>query len=187
MVSFMLTCGAHVDDLDEYGWTALMLAANLGHKEIVIILLENDADTNILSLKGLNASKLALKRGHTTIVEIIEHHVRKKKLQSSLSDVNKDPKSSDNQSSTVKYSGFNGQLKREQSTVTPIENQTKSDVSDKAENKVVQEETFMPKKSFLGSLFLQMDGDSGLPVDDISEHQSSPAKDNKLFNSYSLT
>jgi ankyrin repeat protein len=55
----LLDRGADVALKDGRGWTALMIAADRGHKEIVALLLSAGADPMVSGSKGETAAELA--------------------------------------------------------------------------------------------------------------------------------
>ena len=74
MVSLSLEFGAEVNHLDYFGRTALIDAARAGHEDIVRILLDHDADTNIQSGKDAGrktALMLAAWGGRENIVRML--------------------------------------------------------------------------------------------------------------------
>jgi hypothetical protein len=54
--------------------TPLIIAAGLGHIDIVRTLLQAGADANMKDEKGLTALAWALVKGHTDIVELLKKH-----------------------------------------------------------------------------------------------------------------
>ena len=70
-VNLLLKLGAKKDLKDNRGWTAMMIAANMGHIEVVKTLITSGADPFVISRSGKSASKLAEKAGHTNIVEVL--------------------------------------------------------------------------------------------------------------------
>jgi len=68
--------------LYDFGDTALMFATLEGETETVRLLLENGANPNIKNYDGDTALDLALRHGHTDIVELLESYIRSTKIQS---------------------------------------------------------------------------------------------------------
>jgi uncharacterized protein len=60
VVSFLLDAGAHVDDRDDRGRTALMIAAEGGHAEIANVLLARGADPSLKDKAGKRAADLTV-------------------------------------------------------------------------------------------------------------------------------
>jgi uncharacterized protein len=60
VVSFLLDAGAHVDDRDARGRTALMIAAEGGHAEIADVLLARGADPSLKDKAGKRAADLTI-------------------------------------------------------------------------------------------------------------------------------
>jgi ankyrin repeat protein len=60
VVSFLLDAGAHVDDRDDRGRTALMIAAEGGHAEIANLLLARGADPSLKDKAGKCAADLTV-------------------------------------------------------------------------------------------------------------------------------
>jgi uncharacterized protein len=60
VVSFLLDAGAHVDDRDDRGRTALMNAAEGGHAEIANVLLARGADPSLKDKAGKRAADLTV-------------------------------------------------------------------------------------------------------------------------------
>lgn len=63
-----------VNDKDEWGDTALILAVYGGSKYIVQFLLNVGADINAKNKKGITALMLAARKGHTDIVQLLKKH-----------------------------------------------------------------------------------------------------------------
>ncbi|KAH8401662.1 hypothetical protein KR009_007203 [Drosophila setifemur] len=57
---------------DSFGWTALMMAACEGAVDAVIFLLQKEADVEVRDKSGNSALKLAQRKGHLEIVELLE-------------------------------------------------------------------------------------------------------------------
>jgi ankyrin repeat protein len=55
----LLDKGARIDDQDNRGRTALMIAAELGHRSAVELLLAHGADASLLDKQGKTARDLA--------------------------------------------------------------------------------------------------------------------------------
>lgn len=73
----LLKGGMKPDITDENGYTPLMIASQMGKKEMVKILIEHGADVNMPHIMddnptGFNALKLAKDMGHTEIVAILK-------------------------------------------------------------------------------------------------------------------
>jgi ankyrin repeat protein len=60
LVGYLLDQGAHIDDRDDRGRTALMIAAEGGHAEIANLLLERGADPSLRDKAGKRAADLAV-------------------------------------------------------------------------------------------------------------------------------
>jgi uncharacterized protein len=60
VVSFLLDAGAHLDDRDDRGRTALMIAAEGGHAEIANVLLARGADPSLADKAGKRAADLTV-------------------------------------------------------------------------------------------------------------------------------
>jgi ankyrin repeat protein len=60
VVSYLLDAGAHVDDRDDRGRTALMIAAEGGHAEIAGLLLARGADPALRDKAGKRAADLTV-------------------------------------------------------------------------------------------------------------------------------
>jgi ankyrin repeat protein len=60
VVSYLLDAGAHVDDRDDRGRTALMIAAEGGHAEITNLLLARGADASLKDKAGKRAADLTV-------------------------------------------------------------------------------------------------------------------------------
>jgi uncharacterized protein len=58
IISYLLDAGAHVDDRDDRGRTALMIAAEGGHEEIVNLLVARGADASLKDKAGKRAADL---------------------------------------------------------------------------------------------------------------------------------
>ncbi len=70
-LQMLLDKGAHVNTQGRYGWTALMVASEEGHRESVQVLLDNGADVNIASTNCTTALMLAAVNGHSNIVKAL--------------------------------------------------------------------------------------------------------------------
>ncbi len=60
VVSYLLDAGAHIDDRDDRGWTALMVAAEGGRAAIVGLLLARGADPSLKDKAGKRAADLTV-------------------------------------------------------------------------------------------------------------------------------
>ncbi len=60
VVSYLLDAGAHIDDRDDRGRTALMIAAEGGHSEIVNLLIARGADASLKDKAGKGAADLTM-------------------------------------------------------------------------------------------------------------------------------
>jgi uncharacterized protein len=60
VVSYLLDAGAHIDDRDDRGRTALMIAAEGGHAEIANLLLARGADSSLKDKAGKRAADLTV-------------------------------------------------------------------------------------------------------------------------------
>jgi len=60
VVSYLLDGGAHIDDRDDRGRTALMIAAEGGHSEIADLLLKRGADPSLKDKAGKRAADLTV-------------------------------------------------------------------------------------------------------------------------------
>ena len=60
VVSYLLDAGAHIDDRDDRGRTALMIAAEGGHAEIADLLLKRGADPSLKDKAGKRAADLTV-------------------------------------------------------------------------------------------------------------------------------
>ena len=70
-IEVLIQQGADVNVQVNNGWTALIWAAEKGHKEIVEMLLEGGADVNIKSDDGYTALIWASREGHKEVVEML--------------------------------------------------------------------------------------------------------------------
>jgi ankyrin repeat protein len=66
--------GSDINTQDRYGWTALMEEIRCNRKEIVKLLLNENADVNIKTVTYGTALILAKKRGYIEIAEMIEKY-----------------------------------------------------------------------------------------------------------------
>ncbi len=60
VVAYLLEAGAHIDDRDDRGRTALMIAAEGGHAEIADLLLKRGADPALKDKAGKRAADLTV-------------------------------------------------------------------------------------------------------------------------------
>jgi len=60
VVSYLLDAGAHIDDRDDRGRTALMIAAEGGHAEIANLLMARGADVSLKDKAGKRAADLTV-------------------------------------------------------------------------------------------------------------------------------
>jgi serine/threonine-protein phosphatase 6 regulatory ankyrin repeat subunit B len=70
VVSLLITAGANINCTCE-GVTALMMASQNGHMDIVVALLNSDAKMGIVNVNGFNALCTASQGGHIEIVELL--------------------------------------------------------------------------------------------------------------------
>ena len=71
LIKLFLAKGVDVNARNNKGWTALMSAADRGHKDIVETLLANGADWNAVSMDGWTALMMAANNGAIDIVKIL--------------------------------------------------------------------------------------------------------------------
>ena len=69
LVESYIKQGTSLEAMDQYGWTALMLAAWFGHNQIVEWLLSNGANVDATDACGSTALIEAARCGHTQIIE----------------------------------------------------------------------------------------------------------------------
>lgn len=69
--------GADLEARDKYGWTALIIAAYWGRKEIVKMLLDAGADVNVVDKDGFTALHYAASGGYKEVVEMLERRQTK--------------------------------------------------------------------------------------------------------------
>jgi ankyrin repeat protein len=62
-----LSDGRHIDALDKYGQTALMLAARHGHVDTLALLVEQGASLDVTAKYGLSALMLAVLNRHEDV------------------------------------------------------------------------------------------------------------------------
>jgi hypothetical protein len=70
-MSRLLVEGQNIDARDEYGQTALMIAAHEGRAEVVAFLVEQGALLDHTAKYGLSALMLAVMSGHIRVVQIL--------------------------------------------------------------------------------------------------------------------
>lgn len=68
-IAHLIAGGENIDSRDQYGQTALMLAALNGRDEVVGLLLANGAQLNVTAKFGLSALMLAIINYHTGIAK----------------------------------------------------------------------------------------------------------------------
>ncbi len=68
---FLLKFGVSIDAPNDQRKTALMLASEHGHRELVALFLRYDASLNEFDEEGLTALMLAACNGHTSIVKLL--------------------------------------------------------------------------------------------------------------------
>ena len=72
LMELLIEIGANVNMKEYYtGKTALHYAADMGHLEIVTLLLEHDADINVKNNRGTNALHFAVEKGHLEVVQLL--------------------------------------------------------------------------------------------------------------------
>jgi len=75
VVQTMLKAGENVDAQDpKFNSTALILAAQQGHVDIVRLLLDNHADINAMTKHGQTALSQAAYNGHMDVVKLLIEH-----------------------------------------------------------------------------------------------------------------
>ena len=62
---------ADIHSTDDYGWTALHVAAGAGHVETVQLLLARRARVDTLDRNGLSALNWATKKGRSAVVQVL--------------------------------------------------------------------------------------------------------------------
>ena len=73
LVDYLVTQGAEVDHVEHSnGWTALIWASRLGHRETVQLLLRHNGDPTIRDQQGLSASDHARLGGHDAVLELLQ-------------------------------------------------------------------------------------------------------------------
>ena len=71
MVHLLLDHEAELDLQDNRGWSAMMIAANMGHSGVVDFLIKSGANIHIKSGKGQTAAKLARAEGHLDTLALL--------------------------------------------------------------------------------------------------------------------
>jgi ankyrin repeat protein len=71
MVQLLLDHEAELDFRDNRGWSAMMIAANMGHSGVVDILIKAGASIHIESGNGQSAAKLASAKGHLDTLALL--------------------------------------------------------------------------------------------------------------------
>ena len=70
-VQLLLDHEAELDFQDNRGWSAMMIAANMGHPGVVDILIKAGASIHIESGNGQTAAKLARAEGHLDTLAVL--------------------------------------------------------------------------------------------------------------------
>ena len=70
-VAALIEAGADVNEQDENGGTALMLAARNNRLAVAAYLLEHGARPDLKTKSGLSASDIAMKHGYSRVVDVI--------------------------------------------------------------------------------------------------------------------
>ncbi len=68
---FLLKFGVPLDARNELGQTALMIAAEAGHRELIELYLAYDASLDLIDSDGHTALMLAASKGHSIIVQLL--------------------------------------------------------------------------------------------------------------------
>lgn len=71
IIERMLERGANIDELDNYGNSALMIASGKGNEDIVKVLLDNGATMDLTNTSGKTALILAIESGHRGIATML--------------------------------------------------------------------------------------------------------------------
>jgi ankyrin repeat protein len=71
VVGALLTNGAHINAVDNNGWSALMFAAAGGEADVVRILMSRGADHNLKSKEGETALVIATKGEHKETARVL--------------------------------------------------------------------------------------------------------------------
>ena len=71
VVELLLSRGANPNELNKFGYSAVMWAATNGYMEIAKLLIDNGADVNIISQFGDTALLFASYRGKTEMVKLL--------------------------------------------------------------------------------------------------------------------
>ena len=72
ILQLVLDAGAYVDDENDDGWTALLLASSNGYASCVKLLLDAGADVNAKDNDGDTALKLAGRQGYDACVKLLK-------------------------------------------------------------------------------------------------------------------
>lgn len=61
----------NINGVDQYGWSALMMAAFAGHLKIIELLIDKGIDVSIVDSRGNSAISLAAKQNHQAIIDLL--------------------------------------------------------------------------------------------------------------------
>ncbi len=77
LVSLLIRRGGNVNDIDSHeSWTPLMFAAAEGHRAVVQVLLDNNANPAAADVDGETSAYFARQRGFPEVAELIEARVK---------------------------------------------------------------------------------------------------------------
>ncbi len=75
-MKLLINAGINLNQVNNYGDSALIIAASEGHKEICELLINNGINVNHINNEGKTALDYAIENGHNEIRDYLQNYIQ---------------------------------------------------------------------------------------------------------------